>query len=159
MKEKREDLISECVCLEHEIEKYRFRYILNQLKKMNLYRGDPRLLIEVWRKDGSTQAQLAKTLCVKPPSLTVMLKRMETAGLISRRRDKEDQRITRVYITEKGRKAARKTQETLMEANREIKKGLTDEQIRQYCEILRLLRQNLIDMKEEKDRERMEQND
>src|SRR2546430_8771976 len=40
---------------------------------------------------------------VEPPTATKMLQRMERAGLIERRPDPEDARVSRVYLTERGR--------------------------------------------------------
>ncbi|MFA7533168.1 MAG: hypothetical protein WCY46_02460, partial [Tissierellaceae bacterium] len=42
---------------------------------------------------------------------TVMLKRMEKANIVERRQDKDDQRIWRVYLTEKGEKMYYKARE------------------------------------------------
>ena len=49
------------------------------------------------------QSQLAACMGVEPPTATKMLQRMEHAGLIERRPDPEDARISRVYLTERGR--------------------------------------------------------
>lgn len=147
-----ERLMTRCSCIEHEVEKYRFRYIHSLMTKMELYRGDPRLLLEVLQKDGSTQAELAKRLCVKPPSLTVMIRRMETAGLVCRRQDEKDLRMTRVYITEKGREKAEKTKATFVQMNQTMRKGLSAEQLKEYTEILEIMKQNLLQATKNKDR-------
>ena len=97
--------------LEMENQKYQFRYLRNQLNEKKLYRGDPRLLMYVYFHDGRKQAEIAKGLCVKPASLTVMLQRMEQAGLVNRKSDEQDQRVQRVYITELGRETSKKTVE------------------------------------------------
>lgn len=57
-------------------------------------------------RDGMGQSDLAEMLHVSRPSVTTMLQRMETAGLIERRADEADSRITRVYITGEGRSVA-----------------------------------------------------
>ena len=43
---------------------------------------------------------------ITPPSITVMIRKMEAEDLIEKHQDEKDQRITRIYITEKGRKIA-----------------------------------------------------
>ena len=53
--------------------------------------------------DGISQRELADELHVAPPSVSRMLQNMERAGLVERRDDEHDQRITRVYMTERGR--------------------------------------------------------
>ena len=102
--------------LEMENQKYQFRYLRNQLNEKKLYRGDPRLLMYVYFYDGRKQAEIAKGLCVKPASLTVMLQRMEQAGLVNRKSDEQDQRVQRVYITELGRETSKKTVELFQKA-------------------------------------------
>ena len=42
-----------------------------------------------------------------------MLKRMEKAGLVERRQDIQDQRISRVYITQEGREVCKKASEVM----------------------------------------------
>lgn len=53
--------------------------------------------------DGSTQRDMARTLHVAPPTVSKMLHAMEKAGLVERRPDEADQRLTRVYLTPAGR--------------------------------------------------------
>ncbi len=50
-----------------------------------------------------TQKEIAEALGLKPPTVTVILRRMEKAGLLRRRTDTQDMRVLRVYLTEKGR--------------------------------------------------------
>jgi DNA-binding MarR family transcriptional regulator len=42
-------------------------------------------------------------MCLEPPTITKMLQRMEAAGLVARRQDSEDARVSRVYLTDRGR--------------------------------------------------------
>ncbi|MNN59641.1 MarR family protein [compost metagenome] len=42
---------------------------------------------------------------ITPATLNVMIARMEKTGLLERRADEADQRISRVYLTERGRLA------------------------------------------------------
>jgi DNA-binding MarR family transcriptional regulator len=52
--------------------------------------------------DGVTQRDLAEAMQLSRPAVTTMLQRMQKAGLIVRRPDEADQRLTRVYLTEEG---------------------------------------------------------
>jgi DNA-binding MarR family transcriptional regulator len=53
--------------------------------------------------DGITQRELAEQLYVARPTVTKMLQGMERAGLVERRDDEHDQRLTRVHLTDRGR--------------------------------------------------------
>jgi DNA-binding MarR family transcriptional regulator len=57
--------------------------------------------------DGVSQRDLAGMLHVARPTVTRMLQGMEKAGLVERRPDAADQRLTRVYVTSAGRDAGK----------------------------------------------------
>ncbi|QPC82669.1 MarR family transcriptional regulator [Phototrophicus methaneseepsis] len=68
-----------------------------------MYRGQGLLLCEIAHRDGMTQSEIADALSVQGATITNMLKRMEEANLVVRRRDEEDNRLVRVYVTDEGR--------------------------------------------------------
>lgn len=72
------------------------------LAKKNLHIGQELLLMELWQGDGMTQTELAERLCIEPPTLTKMLSRLEKTELLEKRRDTQDKRICRIFLTEKG---------------------------------------------------------
>jgi DNA-binding MarR family transcriptional regulator len=69
---------------------------------IGLYRGQPPVLNALWKKEGVTQSELAEVLKITPATMTKMLQRMEKTGFIDRQPDPNDQRISRVYLTEYG---------------------------------------------------------
>lgn len=119
-----------------KMSKYQFRYIRHEVDKANLYKGDPRLIMAIAGNEGCTQAELAKMLCIKPATLTVMIKRIESAGLIERRMDEKDLRLLRVYVTPKGREIAEKTEEILRKAVCRIFEGIDDEELAIYEKVV-----------------------
>lgn len=135
--------------LEMENQKYQFRYLRNQLNEKKLYRGDPRLLMYVYFHDGRKQAEIAKGLCVKPASLTVMLQRMEQAGLVNRKSDEQDQRVQRVYITELGRETSKKTVELFQKAVKGFFEGVFEEELAVYQGVLEKVKENVLRMLDE----------
>jgi DNA-binding MarR family transcriptional regulator len=72
------------------------------LAKIELHPGQEMLLLCLWPGDGPTQSELAGDLCISPATMTKMLDRMAKAGLVERRTDVEDQRVSRVYLTGEG---------------------------------------------------------
>src|SRR5256885_6476069 len=69
------------------------------------------LTVPVWRvlatlsgDDGLPVSKLAEIVLEKQPTLTKIIDRMESDGLVKRREDDDDRRQTRVYITVRGRK-------------------------------------------------------
>lgn len=88
--------------------------------------------------DGAAQRDLADMLHVSRPTVTKMLQGMEKSGLVERRTDEADQRLTRVYLTGAGRAAEKEmsvvaadyvnaTIATLPEADRRELARLLDE--------------------------------
>ncbi|MCE5191091.1 MAG: MarR family transcriptional regulator [Actinomycetia bacterium] len=53
--------------------------------------------------DGISQSDLAQMLRVSRPTVTTMLQKMEAAGMIERRPDEHDARLTRIHLTDEGR--------------------------------------------------------
>lgn len=61
-------------------------------------------LLRQLRRDGSLSiGELAQALGITTGSVTVACKRLEKAGLLTRERQVEDERIVRVALTEQGR--------------------------------------------------------
>jgi MarR family transcriptional regulator, organic hydroperoxide resistance regulator len=86
--------------LAHKAHRARAEAALNQL---GLHTGQEMLLLRLWSEEGIPQSLLAAAMGVEPPTATKMLQRMERAGLIERRPDPDDARISRVYLTPRGR--------------------------------------------------------
>jgi DNA-binding MarR family transcriptional regulator len=73
------------------------------LSRIDLYPGQEFLLLNLWPEDGLTHSEVAENLCVQPATVTKMLDRLVKTGLVQRLTDPDDQRVSRVYLTEKGR--------------------------------------------------------
>jgi DNA-binding MarR family transcriptional regulator len=73
------------------------------LRELNLYVGQDNLLARLWLGDGITQMQLCEHLKCEPPTVTNMVKSLEQNGFINRKRDEEDARVMRIYLTAKGK--------------------------------------------------------
>jgi MarR family transcriptional regulator, organic hydroperoxide resistance regulator len=82
-------------------------YASTLLANFGLYVGQELLLMHLWQSDGLSQSELVERLQVEPPTLSKMLQRLEGCGLVERRRDPEDTRICRAYLTDSGRSLQR----------------------------------------------------
>lgn len=72
------------------------------LDELNLTYPQYLVLLILWEKQQSTVKELGELLDLDSGTLTPMLKRMETAELIERRRDAADERVVVVTITQEG---------------------------------------------------------
>jgi DNA-binding MarR family transcriptional regulator len=120
-------------------------YMDAALSALGVHVGQEMILMQLWQAEGVTQTQLVGNLCVEPPTVTKMVQRMERDGLIERRADPEDARVSRVYLTDRGRalrsavEAAWKTAEVQMIA------GFSAEERILARRLLIQMRRNLMD--------------
>lgn len=75
-----------------------------QMHTLGIHPRQIPILCTLYHKDGCSQREIAEALGVKPPTVTVSIQRLEKSGIICRRQDKKDQRVSRIYLTEEGRK-------------------------------------------------------
>lgn len=101
--------------------------------------GAQGLLIELWKKDGLTNGEIAELLDIKPSSVTAQVKNLENAGLVERRQDEEDKRSSRVFLTEKGQKAQEKRQDLHDNISSDLFDGLNTEEQEQLSILLNKL--------------------
>lgn len=65
-------------------------------------------LVALNEESGQTVSQLGEKLFLESSTLTPLLKRLEAAGYVSRRRDTEDERQVRVSLTPQGKSVIEK---------------------------------------------------
>jgi DNA-binding MarR family transcriptional regulator len=75
----------------------------HRMEELGLHRGQPPVMFALQKRDGIPNSELAEFLEITPATLTNKVKRMEKSGLVIRRRDPEDERVSRIYMTDKGR--------------------------------------------------------
>ncbi len=75
----------------------------DSLREVKIHVGQDHLLWQLWKKDGASQTELSELMGCEPPTLTNMVKKLEEYGLVTRTKDAVDGRVTRVFLTEKGR--------------------------------------------------------
>lgn len=74
----------------------------DSLREVKIFVGQDHLLWNLWLKDGLSQTELCELMGCEPPTLTNMVKKLEEYGLVTRKKDLSDARVTRVFLTEKG---------------------------------------------------------
>lgn len=95
------------------------------------------------RQDGVSQSALCKMLGTKPSTVTVSLKRMEKADLVRREQDRKDQRVTRVYLTDKGKDIIRQMKERLKDYEETMMTGFSEAEVCLLRRMLEQIRSNL----------------
>lgn len=113
------------------------------LEDTGVYHGQPPLLLSLYKKNGQSQKELADKIGIKPATITVMIKRMEKTGLVERKQDEKDQRVSRIFITDKGIKVCKKVIIMSKQLEKECTANLTNEEVIIMRRLLMQVRDNL----------------
>jgi MarR family transcriptional regulator, organic hydroperoxide resistance regulator len=79
------------------------REYLPYLEKMSITYPQYLVLLVLWENDNISVNEIAQKLILQTNTITPLLKRMESQGIISRTRSGEDERKVVVSLTEKGK--------------------------------------------------------
>jgi len=134
----------------HHISRHHFNHIHAELRKYDVYPGQPPLMFSLDRRNGQSQKELAEQLDIKAATLTVMINRMEKNGLVRREADPEDQRVSRIYMTDKGFETLQVVRETLDRLEQQAIAGLTEEEISLLRSLLHRIKHNVRSMAPER---------
>ena len=114
------------------------------LENQGVYPGQPPLLFALHKEDGQSQKELSDNLGVQPATMTMMVKRMTKAGLIERKQDQKDLRISRVYLTKKGKKARERLAIIMGQIEKECFGSLSEEESKQLKVLLAKMKENML---------------
>ena len=73
------------------------------------------VLLVLWQRDGASVKQLGERLALDSGTLTPLLQRLESQGLVERRRGGDDERVVRIHLTAAGRALRSKARKIPME--------------------------------------------
>ncbi|MBN2248539.1 MAG: MarR family transcriptional regulator [Coriobacteriia bacterium] len=76
--------------------------MMSSLSSEESHPGQAACLLALSTSGGMSQSELADVLHVSKPTVTVMLQKLEAAGALERRTDEHDQRVTRLFLTQRG---------------------------------------------------------
>lgn len=88
--------------------------------------GQDQLVYRLAIDEGMTQSELAEALCVDASTVAKSLLRLERDGVIERRPDGADGRISHVYLTAHGRALLKPVIEVWTQAEDRIVQGMTE---------------------------------
>lgn len=109
-----------------------------------LHVGQDMALLELWKRDGLGLGELAGRLFLEPSTVTRMVRRMEEAGFVRRRRDARDARVFRVYLTEEGRALEGTVNDHFEGIERKALEGLSSEEKAVLRRVLPRIHANLL---------------
>ena len=113
------------------------------LEKHQLFAGQPRILLMVAKNRGATQKEIATAMNVSPASLSVSLKRMEKAGLLTRKHDQDDLRSNHIELTEMGERIFAAGKASIMSLDEQMVSGFSADELVLLKSYLDRMYQNL----------------
>lgn len=107
------------------------------LKEMGLTYTQYIVFLVLWEKDGIPVGELGRRLYLDNGTLTPLLKKLESAGYLTRSRDKVDERVVIVTLTDQGRALKEQAKEIPFKVGRCI--GLDEKEAGAMYTLLYLL--------------------
>lgn len=121
-----------------------FQKSIQMLEEYNLKPGQAGVLFLLEKYENLSQREIADKMGVKPPSITVSLKKMEEQGYITRKADFHDQRIIRISTTEKGSVCTVHIKEVMRKIEDLMCENMSREEILLMNRFLMQMRDNLV---------------
>lgn len=94
-------------------------------------------------EDGVSQLRLSQLTHLKPPTISITLRAMESEGYVERRVDDNDRRQVNVYLTQKGKRHDEKLRNSVNEFEKKALEGFTDEEKETLSTLLTRIKDNL----------------
>ncbi len=116
------------------------------LEALGLYRGQPMVLRELWEREGRTHTELAARLQITPATVTKMIQRMEKQGFLQRRPDPDDQRVSRVYLTDAGHAVQQQVESVFQTLEAETFRCIPQDELAVLRGFLLQIRENLVEV-------------
>ncbi|HNT75852.1 MAG TPA: MarR family transcriptional regulator [Anaerolineae bacterium] len=140
-----EDTLSESACHQlAQICRINRGIMHNLVSGLGLHESQPYLLKALWEQDGLTHSELAEWLHVSAATVSNTVKRMEKAGFVERRHDPEDERVSRVYLTEAGRDIQEQVKRMWREFEKQMFVGFSAEELATLETFLARISDNLL---------------
>jgi len=90
----------------------------------------------LWKQDGLAISAIGKKVQQVGGTMTGVIDRMEERGLIVRERDKEDRRVWRARLTEKGKELNGRLPAVAASAREQLLSGISDKELELFADVL-----------------------
>ncbi|WP_158871414.1 MarR family winged helix-turn-helix transcriptional regulator [Antarcticirhabdus aurantiaca] len=121
------------------------RYLQARIEPHGVALGMWYFLRALWQEDGLTQRELSERVGTMEPTTLHAISGMERAGIVKRKRNKQDKRKVNVFLTVKGQALREELLPIAMGVVDTATSGLSDEERRTFLETLLRVRRNLDD--------------
>lgn len=115
------------------------------IAEQELYSGQQDIIFALIENEGITSSKLAQLTGVSNATMSVSIKRMEKAGFIIKKPDKNDARIIHLYPTQKAMAVPDNIRKKMDELESVIKKDMDDDAALQFAHYLQNAIDNLLE--------------
>jgi DNA-binding MarR family transcriptional regulator len=93
--------------------------------EIGLHSGQVFVMMELWKKDGQRQVDLADKLNLAPPTVNKILGGLLEADFVKREKYEDDARSTRIFLTESGKEVKTALEEKWTDIEAQTIEGMT----------------------------------
>lgn len=119
------------------------RELETRAAKLDITASQFLVMRSLWESDGVTTSVLTQDACSDGGTVTGILDRLESKGLIRRERSTQDRRAVQIWLTEEGRALEAPLMEIINEINLMALGGLSGLQQKQLINALDKVRENI----------------
>ncbi|QNL21844.1 MarR family transcriptional regulator [Hyphobacterium sp. CCMP332] len=113
-----------------------FRMYNNEASKHEITTSMGYVLINIDDENGTPATKIGPMIGMEIHSLSRMIKNMEERGLILRMADKEDGRVTRIFLTELGKEKREISKKTIRKFNHAVQEVVPKEKLDTFFEVI-----------------------
>lgn len=118
-----------------------------QMSAIGLHSGQVFVLFSLWEVDGQSQAELVKNLGLTAPTIYNMVTKLSAMNFVEIRKDDDDARIMRVFLTQKGREIKPQVENEYLNAEEKIFGILTETERMMSSLLIKKLLDNILSHK------------
>lgn len=113
------------------------------ISDLGLYTGQELLLAQLGTEDGQSQKSLAHLIRSDHSTIAKTVGRLESAGLVERRKDEKDARVSRVFLTEAGHQIQGRIVEAWRQLEEKTSSALSTEEAETFMRLAHKMRDRL----------------
>jgi len=98
----------------------------HHMSRVDLHGGQIFILIELWKEDGLKQAEIARRIGLRPPTVTKMIAGLTQINLVEARNERKDSKAFRIFLTHKGRSMRDRVNDQWVELETEYLAGFSE---------------------------------
>ena len=118
-------------------------YINKEISKYGIGSGQFMFLLELYKKDGKNQEEIAEDLKMDKGTTARALKKLEEQGFLIRLRDESDKRTNKIYLSDKAKNIREDIFNILDDWNKQITRSLAKEEVKMLEDLLEKVSKNI----------------